>query len=283
MGQRLAYFFRESLRGFLANRFMTFVVVSNIALSLFFIGAFFIAFLNLNRLIESAEEKIQLEVFLEDKAAGTEVLKKEILATEGVVEAEYISKKEAYEVFQRDVGKEILTAVEGNPLPASFRVKIAPAWRTPDRVAAVRKALQGIPFVEDVSEVKDWVPKLEKVRNIFISVSLVVILVLCVAIFFMVASAIRVTFQTRHELVRVMELVGATENEIKIPFLIEGALKGLLGGLLSYVLLAFVMFLLHKILPEITLYRRVFAVQVFMGFFLGLIASVKSVNVAENH
>jgi len=282
MGQRLAYFFRESIRGFLANRFMSFVVVANIALSLFFIGAFFIAFLNLNKLIESAEEKIELEVFLEDRAADTEILKKEILATAGVAEAQYVSKKEAYEIFQRDVGKEILTAVDGNPLPASFRVKISPDYRTPERVAQVRKSLLGVPFVEEVSEVKDWVPKLERVRNIFISVSLVVILVLSVAIFFMVASAIRVTFQTRHELVRVMELVGATENEIKIPFLIEGAMKGLLGGFISYALLVFVLFLLHKILPEIILYQRVFAVQVFMGFFLGLIASVKSVNVSES-
>ena len=79
----------------------------------------------------------------------------------------------------------------------------------------------------------------------------------------------------------VKELLGATPNFIRIPFILEGMLKGLFGGLLSFVFLALVMHFLHRFFPEAALYKQVFAVQVFMGLFLGLVASVQNLRVSD--
>jgi cell division transport system permease protein len=281
MFSKLLHLLSESLRGFSSNKFTTFVVIANIGISLFFIGIFIIAFLNLNHLIESAEEKITFEVFLEDGSADIHILRNEIVNTAGVIQADYISKQDAYEIFKKDIGGEILTEVDGNPLPASFKVKIDKTYRTPEKLEEVRHSLKRVPFVDEVSSIQDWVPKLERIRNIFISVSLAAILILSLAIFFMVSSTIRVTFMARQDLIRVMELVGASENLIKIPFVIEGFVKGLLGGIVSYLLLLVALYFIQKIFPEIQTYSRVPAVQILMGIFIGMIASIRSVKIEK--
>jgi cell division transport system permease protein len=262
---------------------MTFVVIANISISLFFISIFILAFLNLNRVIESTEDKIIFETFIEERAPTVEVMKKEILNTEGVSGAEYISKQEAVEIFRKEVGEEILAAVDGNPLPASFKIRIDRSYRTPDRLERIRESLKGIPFVEDVSSVKDWVPKLQQARNVFVSVSLAAIIVILFAVFFMVFSTIRVTYLARRDLIRVMELVGASENAIRIPFVMEGALKGLFGGVLAYLLLALAMFFIRQTFPEIMMYRKIFLLQAAMGLFLGCMASVKSIPTSDEN
>ncbi|OGJ86613.1 MAG: hypothetical protein A2268_12950 [Candidatus Raymondbacteria bacterium RifOxyA12_full_50_37] len=281
MISKTLFLFREALRGFFQSKMLSFIVIMNIALSLFFVGLFFAVFFNLNRLIQSAEDKIQLEVFLEDGAADIHVLKNEIMSTEGVADAEYVSKKDAYRIFKEEIGEEILTAVEGNPLPASFKIKILQPFRTPEKVEAIRESLRRIPFVDEVSSVKDWVPKLERTRNIFVSVSLGAICIIGFAIYFMVSSTVRITLLVRRDLIEIMELLGATPNFIRIPFILEGMLKGLFGGLLSFVFLALVMHFLHRFFPEAALYKQVFAVQVFMGLFLGLVASVQNLRVSD--
>lgn len=281
MYSRLRYLLRESIRGFFHNKFMTLTVIGNIGLSLFFIGVFIIGLLNLNRLIESAEERITFEVFLEDEHADIAILRSEIMRTEGVVEAEYVSKQQALEIFKKDVGGEILTAVEGNPLPASFIVRIDQKYRTPEKLNTIREYLKRTPFVYEVSSIQDWVPRLQKIRKIFFTLSFLSILVLSCAIFFMVSSTIRVTYLARQKLIRVLTLVGASENFIRVPFVIEGMLKGLSGGLLSYLLLFIAMAFARRFFPELQVYGQVFAIQAGTGAFLGLIASFKSVKSAE--
>jgi cell division transport system permease protein len=282
MFSKFRYLLSESLRGFFYNKFMTFVVIANIAISLFFIGVFSIVFLNLNRLIGSAEDQINLEVFLEDSSPDIHILRNEIMNTEGVVETQYVSKDEAYNIFRREVGEEILAAVEGNPLPASFKVKIDKGYRTPEKLRDIRESLRRIPFVEEVTAIKDWVPKLERIRDVFISVSLAASLVFAFAIFFMVSSTIRVTFLARRDLIRILDLVGASELMIKVPFILEGLLKGFFGGLFSYGLLLAGLVFARRVFPEIQIYKEVLLVQIAVGIFLGIIASFKTVNISEN-
>lgn len=277
MISRLVYLLRESVRDFFHNKFMTITVIANIGLSLFFIGCFVIALLNLSRLINSAEERITFEVFLEDEHADIAVLRREIMGTPGVTEAEYMSKKDAYDIFKKEVGGEILTAVEGNPLPASFIVKIDPLHRSPEGLNRIRESLKRIPSVYEVSAIQNWVPRLHKIRNIFLTLSFVSIVILSSAIFFMVSSTIRVTFLARQKFVRVLSLIGASENFIRIPFVIEGTLKGLFGGILSYVLLLIAVAFTRRFFMGIQVYGSVLCIQAGTGMFLGFIASFKSI------
>jgi cell division transport system permease protein len=281
MYSKFLYLLRESVRGLFHNKFMTLTVIGNIGLSLFFVGCFLIALLNLNRLIESAEERITFEVFLEDEHADIGILRTEILRTEGVLEAEFVSKKQALEIFKNEVGSEILTAVEGNPLPASFIVKIDRNYRTTDRLNMVREGLKRIPFVYEVSSIQDWVPRLHKIRNVFLTLSSLSVLIFSCAIFFMVSSTIRVTYLARQNLVQVLSLIGASESFIRIPFVIEGMLKGFFGGVISYLLLLIAVAFAQRFFPEIKVFGKVFVFQAVTGVVLGMIASFKSVKTSE--
>lgn len=281
MFSRFSYLLTESIRGFFYNKFMTFVVIANIAISLFFVSVFVLAFFNLNRVIEATEDKITFEVFLEDRTPSREIMEKEILAIEGIAGAKYISKEEAFEIFRKEVGDEILTAADGNPLPASFKIRIRREYRSPDKLERIRENLKTLPFAEEVSAIKDWVLKLQQVRNVFVSVSLVAIIVILFAVFFMVYSTIRVTYLARRDLIRVLELVGATQNAIRVPFILEGALKGLFGGILSYFFLSLCMVFIRQSFPQIEMYREIFLMQTIMGLFLGCTASIRSIPTSD--
>ncbi len=279
--RKLSFILSEALRNLMHNKFMTLVVIVNISISLYFASVFMTSFLHLSRLIGDAEDRISLEVFLEDDKTDTAIVRSDIMATTGIASLRYISKQEARDIFVKEVGSEILNAVEGNPLPASFRCAILPEYRTPEKIAVIRNSLKGIKQVEDVSEMRGWVPLLQKVRRIFAAVSLVAISILSMTIFFTVFSTIRLAYQSRHEHIKVMSLVGASEFDIKMPFIIGGGIQGFCGGLLSVAALYITIHFARKFISGIVYDPRIPLILVITGFLLGTLASFRSIPTEE--
>ncbi|MBL8028802.1 MAG: ABC transporter permease [Fibrobacteres bacterium] len=279
---RASFVFQEALRGLFFNKFMTFAVIVNIAISLFFASVFLTVFLNLNRVIKQAESRITIEVFLEDSKVDTAAVHREIMATPGIKNVRYVSKEDAYDIFVKEVGSEIMQAVDGNPLPASFKCSIIPDYREPDRLSVIRNGLKGISGVDDVSEIRGWVPLLQKVRKIFAGVSLAAFIILSLAIFFTVFSTIRIAYQSRHEHIRVLALVGAPESAIRIPFIISGAIQGLCGGALSTIVLFISVMAAKHFYAAAHFNLLLVPLLLGLGLSLGVVASFRSIPTEEH-
>jgi cell division transport system permease protein len=115
-------------------------------------------------------------------------------------------------------------------------VRLREGNRDAATVERVAERLRGFEFVNDVRFGRDWVKKLDHLRNITGIVGLVIGLAFAAVAIVIIGVTIRLTLLQRAREISIMRLVGATNWFIRGPFLLEGALKGLLGGLLSLLL-----------------------------------------------
>src|SRR5690606_37390993 len=118
----------------------------------------------------------------------------------------------------------------------SLEIRLKPGSRDPGTVAAVVTRIRTLPAVEDVRYGRDWLEKLYDLRNIAAAAGLVLGLTFAVVAVIIIGASIRMTVLARAAEIAIMRLVGATDGYIRRPFLLDGLLKGLLGGALALAL-----------------------------------------------
>ncbi|MEW6686738.1 MAG: permease-like cell division protein FtsX [Candidatus Edwardsbacteria bacterium] len=237
MALNISYSFKEALLSFKRARLMTLVSIFIITISLFILGIFLIATVNLHRLIKQAQEKVEITVFLKDELSSNSVqtLKGKIREMGGVKEVHYISKEEALKRFRQELSEkgDLLDALETNPLPPSFQVKVLRDCKDPKYLAYLSSQIASLSGVEEVEYGKDWVEKLYQVIVVLLSVDGLLLIIFVFASLFVVSNTIRLTIFARREAIEIMKLVGATDNFIRRPFLLEGIIQGVIGAGMS--------------------------------------------------
>src|SRR5437763_491435 len=126
--------------------------------------------------------------------------------------------------------RDVLQELERNPLPASIELKLRPRFRDAQHVNEVADRLRGFGFVDDVRFGRDWVEKLDRLRQVAAGVGLVVGAAFAVVAIIIIGTTIRMAVLQRSREIAIMRLVRATDGFIRRPFLLQGAIKGLLGG-----------------------------------------------------
>ena len=196
---------REALLSFRRAPLLSGLSVTTIAFSLFTVGLFALIAVNLRQAVQDVE---------------------------------YVSEDQALERARRELVefRDAYRDLQVNPLPASLEIRLKDGYRNASAVASVAERLKGFSFVDDVRYGRDWVERLDRLRNLTGIVGLVVGLAFASVAVVIIGVTIRLTILQRAREINIMRLVGATNNFIRGPFLLEGALKGFLGGLLSLVL-----------------------------------------------
>jgi cell division transport system permease protein len=156
----------------------------------------------------------------------------EVSAVNYVSEDEALKRARNELVEFRDAYRDLST----NPLPASLEIRLKPGSRNAETVTAVAERLKGFTFVDDVRFGRDWIAKLDRLRNLLGLVGLMVGGAFAVVAVVIIGTTIRMAVLQRAREIHIMRLVGATNWFIRGPFLLEGALKGLLGGALALAL-----------------------------------------------
>jgi cell division transport system permease protein len=155
-----------------------------------------------------------------------------------VKDVSFVSEEEALRRARSELVefRDAYRDIQVNPLPASIEVRMKDGYRDAATVERVAQRLRGFGFIEDVRFGREWIQKLDHLRNITGVVGLVIGLAFAAVAVVIIGVTIRLTLLQRAREIAIMRLVGATNWFIRGPFLLEGALKGLLGGLLSLVL-----------------------------------------------
>ncbi|MBT8397992.1 MAG: ABC transporter permease [Gemmatimonadetes bacterium] len=211
-----------------------------VGLALFVVGLFSLATHNLRLALASVEERVEVVAYLRedlrqvDLDAAVETLE----TLPGVEEVSYVSKPEALERAIRDLPEiaEVSSDLEVNPFPASLEVRFLPEWRTTETVEAVVAAAEPLPAVEDVRYGQEWVERLFFLRRIGGITALILGAAFATVATLIIGTAIRIAVFARREEIYVMRLVGARDSLIWRPFLLEGAVTGLVGGVLAILL-----------------------------------------------
>jgi len=226
-------------------------------------------------------KQIEIEAFLEPTLDNKSLnsLKTKIQGMDQVEEVIYVSREDALKEFQQTFGQDLQQLLNENPLPASLRIKIKSDFSNPliiDNLVSQIKALKGI---QDVIYQKEIVRFLHKYFKIGVLVITSFALILLAVIIILIFNTIRLTIHARSAIIQIMRLVGATNLFIKTPFIIEGILQGLAGGILGGSIVILIGHLIRDIiLPETAIPSILFYAILATGVFLGFIGSTISVN-----
>jgi cell division transport system permease protein len=231
---------REALLSFRRAPLLSGLSVTTIAFSLFTVGLFALIAVNLRLALQGLEERVEIVAFvLRGTPPETITLaSQDIAAFPEVQDVEYVSEDQALERARQELVefRDAYRDLQVNPLPASLEIRLKEGFRNAAMVESVAERLRGFAFVDDVRYGRDWVQRLDRLRNLTGIVGLAVGLAFASVAVVIIGVTIRLTILQRAREINIMRLVGATNNFIRGPFLLEGAIKGLLGGLLSIVL-----------------------------------------------
>jgi cell division transport system permease protein len=231
---------REALLSFRRAPLLSVLSITTIAFSLFTLGLFGLVAINLRQALQGLEERVEIVAFvLRGTPAETITLAtQDIAAFPEVQDVTYVTEEQALARARRELVEfqDAYRDLQVNPLPASIEVRLKAGRRDATTVERVAERMRGFGFVNDVRYGREWVQKLDHLRNITGIVGLVIGLAFAAVAVVIIGVTIRLTLLQRAREIAIMRLVGATNWFIRGPFLLEGALKGLLGGLLSLAL-----------------------------------------------
>ncbi|HKH83816.1 MAG TPA: permease-like cell division protein FtsX [Gemmatimonadales bacterium] len=231
---------REALLSFKRAPLLSVLSVTTIAFSLFTVGLFGLVAINLREALKGLEERVEIVayIFRGTPSETIAIATQDISAFPEVREVNYVSEEEALRRARADLVefRDAYRDLQVNPLPASVEVRMKEGYGDAATVGRVAERLKGFGFIDDVRFGREWVQKLDHLRNLTGLVGLVIGLAFAAVAVVIIGVTIRLTILQRAREISIMRLVGATDWFIRGPFLLEGALKGLLGGLLSLVL-----------------------------------------------
>jgi cell division transport system permease protein len=277
---------REALLSFRRAPLLSVLSITTIAFSLFTVGLFGLVALNLQQALRGLEERVEIVSFVlrGTPSEAIAVATQDIASFPEVQDVGYVSEEEALQRARAELVefRDAYRDLQVNPLPASIEVRLKDGFRDAVTVERVAQRLKGFGFIDDVRYGREWVQKLDYLRNITGLVGLVIGMAFAAVAVVIIGVTIRLTILQRAREISIMRLVGATNWFIRGPFLLEGALKGLLGGLLSLVL-CYAGYLLFRDESGGTLSGLVFfrpehmVIIIVFGILLGLAGSLVSV------
>lgn len=278
----MPYSLREALDAFRRSPLLAGLSVTMIALSLLVLGLFAIAAFNIRRVLDQVEARVEVVAYLRDDAPFDAVMAalRELEAEPTVREVRYVSREQALEIAKREVPEfqDIFRGLETNPLPASLEIALKPQQRGADAVRAVAQRARQYPFVEDVRFGREWLDKVYLLRRVAGAATLVLGGAFAVVAALIIGAAIRIAVFARRDEISIMRLVGATDGFVRRPFLIEGLITGLAGGILALILTFIAYYVLSRELFQLEWIPDLWVIGILaLGASLGSVASAVAV------
>ena len=229
------YFLTEAFTNLLSNRLNNLISMAIIVFSLFTFGLFVLTAENLNELIGRWTENVRINVFLIKGANRQSVPRLESLIKLSPVVGhyEYVTEDQALKRFQSYYPemKQLTSDLDTNPFPASFEITVRKEFQNKASVQEMVSLLRKEKNVEEVEYDQEWIDRIEFIVRFVQIVGLLFGGILMFTATFSIGNVIKLMVLSRKDEIEIMRLVGATNSFIKGPFLTEGILQGLIGGI----------------------------------------------------
>jgi cell division transport system permease protein len=236
----VSYAVREAMAAVRRAPVLTGLASAMVGLALYVVGLFGLVAHNLRASLALLEERVEVVAYLRDDVRTDEIELavgdlRQLPEVQGV---EYVSKSQALEDARAEFPdfEQVFADMEVNPLPASLEVQLRDGSRTEESVARIAQVANSFPFVEEVAYGEEWVQRLFTLRRIGAVTAAIVGIAFAVVAALIIGTALRIAIFARRDEIYIMRLVGAKDGFVRRPFLLEGALAGLLGGALALAL-----------------------------------------------
>jgi len=287
----IGYSMKQGVKNIGRNKMFSIASIATMAACIFLFGLFFSIVINFNYIVEKAEEGVAITVFFEEEATQEQkdAIGTALESADGVLEIKYVSAEEAWEKFQKDYFGDTPEAAEGfkndNPLGNSdnYEVYMSEVEKQAD-VVSFAESLEGVRKVNK----SDVVAKtLTSVNKLVSYVSIAIIGILLIVSIFLISNTVTMGVTVRREEIAIMKYIGAKDAFVRMPFVLEGVLIGLIGAVIPLVGLYFmyskaIAYILEKFsllnnivdfLPVADVYQILLPVGLALGVGIGFIGS----------
>ena len=239
--KRVVYLLGEAVASIRANRTSMIIGMMTTAFTITSFGVFVLLYMNLKNVVGGAQGDLQIIVYLEEALAHdhSQTIRKRLEAESAVASLFETTQQAALEDFHRQFPSEslLLDTMEENPLPASFTVTVSSGFQSSDSISAFAEKIERWEGVQYVRYSQEWIDTLSLFVRYFELAALVIGFILALATVTIITNVIRLSFHARREEIEILRLIGAPSHFIAIPYIVEGAVLGMLGGALSLVFL----------------------------------------------
>lgn len=242
-GSSLGYLLKTGFKNVYANRLMSFASIGVLVACLMLIGSAILFSLNVQILVGAVEDQNELVVFLdmEEDESSIRRIGEEISQIPQVEECIFYSSEEAWENEQQKwagASEFIQFDVDGNELgqllPDAYRIKLKDMNKNNlNETLTQLQAIRGVE-PENINSPAEEATILTNLESAITTVGAAIVLVLAVVSIVIIANTIKITIFSRRKEINIMKLVGATNTFIKLPFIIEGMLIGLISALVAF-------------------------------------------------
>jgi len=234
---KVSYTLKETFRNLWRNRWMSLASITSVVATLIILGMIFILVLNINNISQGAKDQFtNIDVYINEEVAVEEstLLKGEILTLQGVEEVTYKPKDQALAEYKEQWGEDgyLLEGFVENPLPNSFVITLTEIEFSEYVVSKISE-MDGI---EEVRYDENFINKIITVSDYIKVVGLILIVILIAISTFIISNTIKLALNSRRTEINIMKYVGATSWFIRWPFILEGTVLGLVGAILSAVI-----------------------------------------------
>ncbi len=285
MLDRLLFLFAEGFRNLLRHKLTVFAAVFSVFMTMIIIGSLLIIGKNTNKLIFYLRSKYKIEVFFDNDLPKRDALNlvEDIGSIEGVRNTTFINKENATRIFEKQFGESILDYINSNPLPMSCVVNVN---RTGDFELDIFPIVKEINLLQGVNNVEHQgklIQRIESYHNRFTKlffISSIIIIAITIGIIY---NTIKLTIYAKKDLIQDLHIIGATNTFVKVPFLIEGVLQGLIGSSIAFVALSIALKIGNSLISQfasmtIRMDPAAASVMLVIGVLISFIGSFLSVS-----
>jgi cell division transport system permease protein len=264
----LAFLLNECWLNIRRQGLLVLACVSTTTIALTILGGFVLMAWHVHSIADALPRRFEVHAFLKKAASRDQAaaLMREVKELPGVAQVRLVTKEQAWSQFREGYAyKSDLEGLSENPLPDKIEITAA----TPEKTLAVADMVRKMPHVDEVREGREVLQKLLSIAGVVRMAGIALALLLALGTAAIISNAIRMTLFARRRDIRVMQLVGATNSFIRLPFLLEGLVEGALGGALACGLMALgLQYLTGRVLPDLAFvneFRLTLNLPVFCG------------------
>jgi len=233
---KFLYLLTEGVKNTWRHKMTAFTAIFSLFIALYIVGLLATAGNNTHKVLHYLRSKYKIEVFFKQDVSNEEAvgLIHRIKKIKGVRTATIIEKEDAIRIFKDQFGENITDILGYNPLPVSAVVNVDRTRRNPLRVEPIIKEIRTIDRVEEIRYQGNLINKIEmnykRVSDRFPYFSGIIIFIAVLIIY----NTIKLSVYSRRDLIRSLQLIGATRLFVKLPFIIEGIFIGLISVILVF-------------------------------------------------
>jgi cell division transport system permease protein len=235
---RFSYWIRQTVSGTFQKWKGNLVMVVCLAISFLVLAAFVLITVNLRGIYQKLKGDVEIEVYLDDAISPQKIrsLESNIQGYPEVEKVTYKSKGSAFIQMENYLGREVITGLDSNMLPASFQVTLKKEHKKHQTISILAAKIQNQAGVEETEFGGEWLTRLDKALKVFLAADLIFGILVTLSTAMMVSNFMRASILSQAESIQVMNLLGASRKDIHLPFLFQGMILGGCGAALGLLL-----------------------------------------------